>query len=77
MLPGDGGSTVSTQPPAAVPGQGGPTVLRILLGTQLRRLREANGVTREAAGEAIRASSAKISRLELGRAAGRAGAHPA
>jgi transcriptional regulator with XRE-family HTH domain len=67
MLPGDGGSTVSTQPPAAVPDQGGPTVLRILLGTQLRRLREANGVTREAAGEAIRASSAKISRLELGR----------
>lgn len=67
MLPGDGGSTVSTQPPAAVPDQGGLTVLRILLGTQLRRLREANGVTREAAGEAIRASSAKISRLELGR----------
>jgi transcriptional regulator with XRE-family HTH domain len=47
--------------------EGGPTVLRILLGTQLRRLREANGVTREVAGEAIRASSAKISRLELGR----------
>ncbi|GAA2547028.1 helix-turn-helix domain-containing protein [Pseudonocardia hydrocarbonoxydans] len=58
---------MSTQPPAAVPDQGGLTVLRILLGTQLRRLREANGVTREAAGEAIRASSAKISRLELGR----------
>jgi transcriptional regulator with XRE-family HTH domain len=47
--------------------QGGPTVLRIVLGTQLRRLREANGITREAAGEAIRASHAKISRLELGR----------
>lgn len=47
--------------------QGGPTVLRIVLGTQLRRLREANGITRERAGDAIRASSAKISRLELGR----------
>jgi transcriptional regulator with XRE-family HTH domain len=46
---------------------GGPTVLRIALGTQLRRLREACGISREAAGEAIRASHAKISRLELGR----------
>jgi transcriptional regulator with XRE-family HTH domain len=47
--------------------QGGPTVLRIVLGTQLRRWREASGITREAAGDAIRASHAKISRLELGR----------
>jgi transcriptional regulator with XRE-family HTH domain len=47
--------------------ESGPTVLRIVLGTQLRRLREASGITREAAGEAIRASHAKISRLELGR----------
>jgi transcriptional regulator with XRE-family HTH domain len=38
-----------------------------VLGTQLRRLREASGITREAAGDAIRASHAKISRLELGR----------
>ncbi|MGH3833724.1 MAG: helix-turn-helix domain-containing protein [Pseudonocardiaceae bacterium] len=45
----------------------GPTVLRIVLGARLRRLREARGITREAAGEAIRASHAKISRLELGR----------
>ncbi|PZS15566.1 MAG: transcriptional regulator [Pseudonocardiales bacterium] len=45
----------------------GPTVLRIALGTQLRRLREANGITAEAAGYAIRASHAKISRMELGR----------
>jgi len=44
-----------------------PTVLRIILGTQLRRLREASGISREAAGETIRASHAKISRLELGR----------
>jgi transcriptional regulator with XRE-family HTH domain len=46
---------------------GGPTALRILLGAQLRRLRTAKGITREDAGEAIRASHAKISRLELGR----------
>ena len=46
---------------------GGPTVLRMVLGGQLRRLREARKITREAAGEAIRASHAKISRLELGR----------
>ncbi|WP_431968907.1 helix-turn-helix domain-containing protein [Actinacidiphila sp. bgisy160] len=47
--------------------RGGPTVLRIVLGTQLRRLRESRHISREAAGEAIRASHAKISRLELGR----------
>jgi Domain of unknown function (DUF5753)/Helix-turn-helix domain len=46
---------------------GGPTVLRILLGTQLRRLREAKGVTREDAGWEIRGSESKISRMELGR----------
>ncbi|MFC4944480.1 helix-turn-helix domain-containing protein [Pseudonocardia sp. GCM10023141] len=45
----------------------GPTVLRIGLGAQLRRKREAAGITRELAGDAIRASPAKISRLELGR----------
>lgn len=47
--------------------RGGPTVLRIVLGTHLRRLREGCNISREAAGEAIRASHAKISRLELGR----------
>jgi transcriptional regulator with XRE-family HTH domain len=41
--------------------------MRIVLGTQLRRLREAAGITPRAAAEAIRASHAKISRLELGR----------
>ncbi|WP_271222459.1 helix-turn-helix domain-containing protein [Streptosporangium carneum] len=39
----------------------------MLVGAQLRRLREARGVTREEAGNAIRASHSKISRLELGR----------
>lgn len=46
---------------------GGPTVLRIILGTQLRRLREAKGISRQTAGYTIRCSDAKISRLELGR----------
>ncbi|SHM92012.1 helix-turn-helix domain-containing protein [Cryptosporangium aurantiacum] len=50
----------------AEPGAG-PTVLRILLGSQLRRLREDRNVTREDAGYAIRASESKISRMELGR----------
>jgi len=39
------------------------------LGGYLRRLREARGVTREAAGATLSASSSKISRLELGRVA--------
>jgi transcriptional regulator with XRE-family HTH domain len=45
----------------------GPTVTRVLLGVQLRRLREAKGITREDAGHAIRGSESKISRMELGR----------
>jgi transcriptional regulator with XRE-family HTH domain len=45
----------------------GPTVLRILLGTQLRRLREARGISAQQAARAIRASESKISRIELGR----------
>jgi transcriptional regulator with XRE-family HTH domain len=44
-----------------------PTALRILLGAQLRLLREAKGLTRAAAGYTIRASESKMSRLELGR----------
>ncbi len=42
-------------------------MLRILLGAQLRRLREAAGIAREDAGYHIRASGSKISRMELGR----------
>ncbi|MFF0490280.1 helix-turn-helix domain-containing protein [Nocardia sp. NPDC004068] len=45
----------------------GPTALRIAVGGQLRKLREERGITREAAGDYIRGSHAKISRLELGR----------
>ena len=45
----------------------GPIVVRMLVGAQLRQLREAAAITREQAGYAIRASHSKISRLELGR----------
>jgi len=51
----------------ADPGTGGPTVLRILLGAQLRRLREAKRISLEEAGNVIRASHSKVSRLETGR----------
>ncbi|GII67428.1 transcriptional regulator [Sphaerisporangium krabiense] len=47
--------------------RGSSTVLRILLGSQLRRLREGRNITLEAAGHSIRASHSKISRMELGR----------
>ena len=47
--------------------QAGPTVVRMLLGARLRRLRKAAGITRDHAGATIRASGTKISRLELGR----------
>jgi transcriptional regulator with XRE-family HTH domain len=45
----------------------GPTAVRILVGAQLRRLRERRGLTRAEAGEVIRASESKLSRMELGR----------
>jgi hypothetical protein len=45
----------------------GPTVIRMLLGGQLRKLREAAGITPDQAGYEIRASRSKISRLEHGR----------
>jgi transcriptional regulator with XRE-family HTH domain len=47
----------------------GPTVLRILLGHQLRRLREAGRIRPEEAAQAIRGTNSKISRIELGRSA--------
>lgn len=46
--------------------QPGPTALRIVLGAQLRRLRQERGISREDAGKAIRGSHAKITRLERG-----------
>lgn len=49
----------------------GPTVPRIALGAQLRRLREASNVTAGEAAAAIRATHSKISRMERGRTAAR------
>jgi len=46
---------------------GDAAVLRMRLGSQLRRLREAAGITPEEAGSRIRGSRSKISRLENGR----------
>ena len=62
---GDGGPPSGDAPSAD--SRAGPTVLRMLLGTQLRRLREEAGVTPDQAGYEIRASRSKISRLEHGR----------
>jgi len=45
----------------------GPTVSRMMLGSQLHRFREAAGVTPDRAGYEIRASRSKISRMENGR----------
>jgi hypothetical protein len=45
----------------------GPTARRMILGTQLRRLRERASITRAKAAWEIRASESKISRMELGR----------
>ncbi|MGC5014488.1 helix-turn-helix domain-containing protein [Streptosporangium sp. DT93] len=54
--------------PLAIAAQrGNSTVLRIVLGAQLRRLREQRGIRLEEAGYAIRASHSKVSRMELGR----------
>ena len=44
-----------------------PVALRMMVGAQLRRLREARGITLNEASDAIRASHSKISRMELGR----------
>jgi Domain of unknown function (DUF5753)/Helix-turn-helix domain len=45
----------------------GPTALRIIVGSQLRGLREAAGVSPDQAGYEIRATRSKISRMENGR----------
>jgi hypothetical protein len=64
----------ASEPPADTPGAThpfsetlGPTVLRMMLGNQLHRLRDAAGVTPDRAGYEIRASRSKISRMENGR----------
>lgn len=53
--------------PAVPADRAGPTAVRMLLGSQLRRMREAAGITPEQAGYSIRASRSKISRMEHGR----------
>ena len=45
----------------------GPVVPRLVLGARLRALRDERRISRSAAGDAIRASRSKISRLEAGR----------
>jgi transcriptional regulator with XRE-family HTH domain len=60
-------STVAVRDMITSSGAGGPTALRIMLGGQLRRLREAKRITLEDAGYVIRASGSKMSRLETGR----------
>lgn len=47
--------------------QAEPSVVRMLLGAQLRRLREGTGISPEKAGYEIRSSRSKISRMETGR----------
>jgi transcriptional regulator with XRE-family HTH domain len=59
--PGDGSAGGRDDDPP------GPTALRIIVGSQLRRLRESAGVSPDQAGYEIRASRSKISRLEHGR----------
>jgi len=66
-------STVPSEGPvlnlASLTATDNPAVLRILLGAQLRRLREGKRITLEEAGSVIRASHSKMSRLESGRVA--------
>ncbi|MBV9448941.1 MAG: helix-turn-helix domain-containing protein [Streptosporangiaceae bacterium] len=63
--------TTSTSGTVADPRRGGPTALRIALGAELRRLREASQITPAQAADTIRATQSKISRLERGRSAAR------
>ena len=64
-----GATPTDPTPPglAHIAGTSAPTVLRILLGTQLRKLRESRGITAQEAAKQIRGSESKISRIELGR----------
>src|SRR5215472_2088286 len=74
MVPGKpkiGGPAREPADGALAGAQSGPTVLRIALGAQLRKLREANGLTTVQAAGAIRATHSKISRIERGRSSAR------
>ncbi len=70
MISDQAGKSKAARAPASgglTSARSGPTVLRIALGVQLRRLREASNLTTAQAAEAIRATHSKISRLERGR----------
>ncbi|HZD71618.1 MAG TPA: hypothetical protein VFA45_22725, partial [Actinomycetes bacterium] len=54
-VPSDGSTTTGGRDVTEAQPPGGPTVRRMLVGSQLRRLRTQRGLTREQAGEAIRA----------------------
>ena len=69
--PGNGGPARDAAGGRLGGARSGPTALRMALGTQLRRLREARSLTTGEAAEAIRATHSKISRLERGRSAPR------
>lgn len=60
-------SRAPAQNKATSTGSGSPTVMRILLGVRLRRLREARGISVDEAAFVLRGSASKISRLENGR----------
>jgi transcriptional regulator with XRE-family HTH domain len=62
VVPGEGEQASGQEDPPAE-----ATVLRMLLGAQLRRLRETAGISAEKAGYEIRGSRSKISRMETGR----------
>lgn len=52
---------------------GSPTVSRLQLGRELRRLREAAGVSRDSAAAELECSTSKVSKIETGKATIRAG----
>jgi len=61
------GAPATRQPGPGMDGQpAGGFVLRLLLGAQLRRFREAADITPNRAGYEIRASRSKVSRMESG-----------
>lgn len=62
------GNTADDRPGAVFDDRlAGPTAPRLVLGLHLRRLRESRAISREEAGDKIRASQSEITRLELGR----------
>src|SRR5260370_2504617 len=70
MISDQARSSVPARAPVGRPlvgARSGPMALRIAVGAHLRRLREASGITPAQAGDAIRATHSKISRLERGR----------